>query len=507
MSRSRFYTLGTLSLGILLSLGAANSYADEVGALTTFVAKTPAKAADVNENFNAVKNAVNSSHAKIQALDGKVTTQGTDIATLKAGKTAQESEITTLGNAVTGHTTTINALAGTATTQNADIATLKSENAAQATSIGTLNATVSGHTTSLNALTTQGSDIATLKTENAAQATSLTNLSTSVTTHGADITAIKAENTTQGASINSLNTTVGGHTTSINAITNTVNGHTGSLSTLDTDNTTNKGDITSLKSRATKLETHTAPNQCPPDMVPIGPVCIDKYENSVWESIDANVISKIKGGTALSGDLTGVTQRGKIQDDFDSANCIDTASDCGNVYAASVAGVKPSAFINWFQAAAACANSGKRLPTNQEWQVAAFGTPDPGTNTSGDNTCNVSTGVTDNTGARTLCKSKRGAFDMVGNVWEWVADWMPGGASPWAPNSVALNQFAGSAFGQDFVDSVQKAASQGAADQYFPAAILRGGQRFDSSGAGVFTLTASHSPSFSTSNVGFRCAK
>ena len=69
----RFHAMAATSFGLLLGLSSAAIFADEVGPLTTFVAKTPAKAADVNENFNAVKTAVNGSHAKIQALAGTVT--------------------------------------------------------------------------------------------------------------------------------------------------------------------------------------------------------------------------------------------------------------------------------------------------------------------------------------------------------------------------------------------------------------------------------------------------
>src|SRR4029434_1800862 len=78
----------------------------------------------------------------------------------------------------------------------------------------------------------------------------------------------------------------------------------------------------------------------------------------------------------------------------------------------------------WFQAQEACANSGKRLPTSAEWQGRANGTPDPGPD-DGATDCNTATGTVDRTGARSACVSARGAFDMVGNLEEWVADWVP----------------------------------------------------------------------------------
>src|SRR5262249_38833389 len=93
------------------------------------------------------------------------------------------------------------------------------------------------------------------------------------------------------------------------------------------------------------------------------------------------------------------------------------------VYAVSVPGVKPSACITWFQANQACLLSGKRLLTNREWQGAAASTPDPGSD-NGTTDCNFNhTGTPSDTGSRSSCKSAWGAFDMIGNVDEWVADW------------------------------------------------------------------------------------
>src|SRR5262249_57430321 len=67
--------------------------------------------------------------------------------------------------------------------------------------------------------------------------------------------------------------------------------------------------------------------------------------------------------------------------------------------------------------------AGKRLLTNREWQGAAAGTPDPGTD-DGTTDCNVVRALDAvSTGSRSSCKSAWGVFDMVGNVDEWVADW------------------------------------------------------------------------------------
>ncbi len=116
---------------------------------------------------------------------------------------------------------------------------------------------------------------------------------------------------------------------------------------------------------------------CPSNAARVGPVCVDKYEASVWETTDKASIKKIRDNTITLADLraAGAVQRGISGNDY-GPGCPPTGKGCVNLYAVSIAGVKPSAFMTWFQALAAARNSGKRLLSNAEWQAAALGTPD-----------------------------------------------------------------------------------------------------------------------------------
>ena len=247
---------------------------------------------------------------------------------------------------------------------------------------------------------------------------------------------------------------------------------------------------------------------CPADSVQSGVVCIDKYESSVWDlslvstggKARERLIASIQFGTVTLASLqsAGAVQRGLAPGDLAANGCPATGNGCLNVYAVSLPGVVPSAYVTWFQAAAAARNSAKRLPTNLEWQVAALGTPDPGTADDQVTTCNTnSSGVAD-AGSRGACVSDVGAFDMVGNVWEWVADWIDqaqAGAS-WPAT-----------FGADASNVGGPGVDSGVVYSAFPGALHRGGDWTNGAFAGVFAINAGIQPSGSSGLIGFRCAR
>jgi sulfatase-modifying factor enzyme 1 len=232
------------------------------------------------------------------------------------------------------------------------------------------------------------------------------------------------------------------------------------------------------------LATATA---CPPSMVRSGPICVDRYEASVWETSNPLLVAKIRAGSVTLAELQagGAVQRGVASDDY-GTGCPDTGNGCVNFYAVSLAGVPPSGFLTWFQAAAAARNAGKRLPTSAEWQVAALGTP----NGAPCVVSGVAAGLTGTAG----CVSDVGAFDMVGNLGEWVADWVPT-ATDCSPslfgtgdhNCMVINPALGTPNG--------------------PGVLTRGGSFIDGAGAGVFTVFATGIPTGSGDVIGFRAVR
>lgn len=177
------------------------------------------------------------------------------------------------------------------------------------------------------------------------------------------------------------------------------------------------------------------------------------------------------------------------------------------LYAVSVAGVRPTTCTTWYQAEQACRLAGKRLITNQEWQAAVAGTPDPPAADDGSTECNTMTaGGPVASGSRSKCVSSWGAFDMIGNVWEWTGEWAP-------LSTGCLGESAG--YFQDLQCMVGAADPRLEYDGVCPycglaigvGGVRRGGDWGNGPGAGIFAIEAGWVPGAIDNRIGFRCAR
>ena len=231
---------------------------------------------------------------------------------------------------------------------------------------------------------------------------------------------------------------------------------------------------------------------------------MDKYEASAW-SIPAgstSLIKRVQNGTATLADLMGGGAQQFGDASYNTGGCSSavypsTFPITGNwtapLYAVSIPGVFPSTCVSWFQAEQLCRLSGKRLITNQEWQAAAAGTPDPGTD-NGTTDCAILTGRPVNTGSRSACISNWGTMDMVGNVAERTADWgdHAQGCTTWP-----------SPFGNGDSSCVGDATATGPT---LPGTWHRGGDWNRGALAGVFAMDQ-NDPTVQNGGMGFRCAR
>jgi len=231
---------------------------------------------------------------------------------------------------------------------------------------------------------------------------------------------------------------------------------------------------------------------CPPDMVQVlsenGGFCIDKYENSAGDNCQAK----------------NPQSQGESLANLDESDCRP----------ASVSGALPWRNISQNQAAVACAKAGKRLPTNKEWLAAALGTPDKASGWGPDD-CNVNNNWGNQpgeTGSGKNCISSAGAYDMIGNAWEWVE------------GTVADGAYQGRAFPKEgYIKGVDENALPSATGQdkgdpnynndYMwmintgTRAFARGGYWGNGSDAGIYSVYLDSEPSFAGIGIGFRCVK
>jgi hypothetical protein len=244
------------------------------------------------------------------------------------------------------------------------------------------------------------------------------------------------------------------------------------------------------------------------EMVKVGDIWVDRYEASVWA--DAGCTTGIRAGVPYG------SEGEDYPDTFPDSGQVNDDADL--LYACAVSGVTPSRWLTWFQAQTACEASGKHLCSNAEWQAAVAGTVDPGSSTADVGSCRTGPGPTGprptgragaTPGGAGSCISLWGAEDMIGNLWEWTADWWQAGrgwdtgfsdgadTAPWP---------GGYGDGGDRTWNLDGRAHRGDVwTNGLPAAALRGGVWSDGPNAGAFAVHLYYGPSSGDAGLGFRC--
>ncbi len=177
---------------------------------------------------------------------------------------------------------------------------------------------------------------------------------------------------------------------------------------------------------------------------------------------------------------------------LDTADNLNTP-DCQPV---SKAEVLPWRFVTYHQAKQLCARANKSLIAEEVWYETALGTPD--------NTkyCQLSGGLNP-TGNNEQCLSGSGAYDMIGNVWEFVTvkegTKLPEAGYVAAVTDSGLPTLSDSVphveFGDDYVWSKPDTE----------VVFMRGGFFGAKEDGGLYSVQGTVTGEFSSGAIGFRC--
>jgi hypothetical protein len=239
-----------------------------------------------------------------------------------------------------------------------------------------------------------------------------------------------------------------------------------------------QGKSGTLLSQVIRTEGGCGPGMVSVDAIP-GITCVDAFEVSSGEECPIDVPSNSI----------------ESQKNADTRECIPESVD----------GATPWSFVTRDQALQLCARAGKRLPTASEWYGLSLGMTDV------ESSCNVSSKTIAVTGSYDACVAPHGAYDLVGNLWEWVSDDVIDGNF----NNRALPE-------NGYVEQVDNAGiatltNSGeqelyGKDYFWPPdggafGMVRGGYYDSGSDAGVYAVHADTPPNAASVGIGFRCVR
>jgi iron(II)-dependent oxidoreductase len=179
------------------------------------------------------------------------------------------------------------------------------------------------------------------------------------------------------------------------------------------------------------------------DSLPAQNVTIDSFNIEQYEVTTGQYVAFLNA-LGPGSHLSGCGGRPCVDTDREAPDASIISFDSQNYDVQSILANQPVVGVTWYGASAYCEFIGRRLPTEAEWERAARG-PNNLIYPWGD--------IWDNTFARTNrptqvigalpvgsfavnTTSAWGAYDMAGNVAEWVSDW-------WSPNYYAQPESAG----------------------------------------------------------------
>jgi formylglycine-generating enzyme required for sulfatase activity len=230
------------------------------------------------------------------------------------------------------------------------------------------------------------------------------------------------------------------------------------------------------------------PAECPEQMVRVDgagePFCIDEFE------VSAGSDCPYENPQSIQDSAQNLARR----------DCVPVAREEGT----------PWRFISRHQAQQACARAGKQLPSNEQWYHAALGSP---AGVRAREHCNLSgdRGQPALTGEHGQCTSRAGAYDMIGNVWEWVRGMANSGT--FDGRRLPERGYVAQADAAGVPTQTATSAQPAYANDYTWIAhrgtrgMMRGGFYRSGADGGLYSMNAARKPGYAGQAVGFRCVR